>query len=76
MLLGACAINSSNPLPLRNGLGRVAVAHTANDQAETLLAHLFRGNGSSGTRGNLSSSWSNHSPFAGCWARGNSAITF
>lgn len=34
-----------------NALGRVAVAHTANDQAETLLAHLFRGTGPAGLAG-------------------------
>ena len=32
-------------------LGRVAVAHTANDQAETLLAHLLRGTGPAGLAG-------------------------
>jgi len=34
-----------------HGLGRVAVAHTANDQAETLLAHLLRGTGPAGLAG-------------------------
>jgi tRNA(Ile)-lysidine synthase len=34
-----------------HGLDRVAVAHTANDQAETLLAHLFRGTGPAGLAG-------------------------
>jgi tRNA(Ile)-lysidine synthase len=34
-----------------HGLGRVAVAHTANDQAETLLAHLLRGTGPPGLAG-------------------------
>src|SRR6266436_5219047 len=34
-----------------NALGRVAVAHTANDQADTLLAHLFRGTGPAGLAG-------------------------
>jgi tRNA(Ile)-lysidine synthase len=34
-----------------HALRRVAVAHTANDQAETLLAHLLRGTGSAGLAG-------------------------
>ncbi len=34
-----------------HGLGRVAVAHTANDQAETVFAHLFRGTGPAGLAG-------------------------
>jgi tRNA(Ile)-lysidine synthase len=34
-----------------HSLNRVAVAHTANDQAETLLAHLFRGTGPAGLAG-------------------------
>jgi tRNA(Ile)-lysidine synthase len=34
-----------------HGLRRVAVAHTANDQAETLLAHLLRGTGPAGLAG-------------------------
>jgi tRNA(Ile)-lysidine synthase len=34
-----------------HGLSRVAVAHTANDQAETVLAHLLRGTGPTGLAG-------------------------
>jgi len=33
------------------GLNRVAVAHTANDQAETVLSHLLRGTGVTGLAG-------------------------
>lgn len=34
-----------------HSLNRVAVAHTANDQAETVLAHLIRGTGPAGLAG-------------------------
>jgi len=40
-----------NSVAVSHGLDRVAVAHTANDQAETLLAHLFRGTGPAGLAG-------------------------
>lgn len=38
------------------GAGRIAVAHNANDQAETVLLHMLRGSGLAGLRGMLPTS--------------------